>query len=426
MATRTITLIATDSLEHAHADWWRPIADHWPAGAAPPSLQLLPLADALADGSTVTGSAAVAILPRADASATILADALAEEGIPALFLFPTIDERASRLNSDTVIVESSSADPIVLAANIRALLQRQQFVSALLQELGANRRCTTGLRGQMDRVHEELQLAAQVQRDFLPRTLPTLRGAEFGVLYRPAGYVSGDIYDVQRLDEHHVAFFLADAIGHGVPAALMTMVVCKSLPMKDIVGNSYRLVPPGEALTRLNIELIRRQGESPRFASAVYGLIDTRSATVTIAGAGHPPPLRIRPGDPIERVHTEGGLLGVFAEETYDQVTFTLQPDEVLMLHSDGFETAFPDPAADNYGRRLPTTHYLDHFGAFANDLANSRNIALAMTRLADRLDEQTGSLHQRDDLTALALLANPVRATDEVLNPAVRTVTPA
>lgn len=426
MSTRTITLIATDSLEHAHADWWRPIADHWPVGAAPPSLQLLTLADALADASSVTGSIAVTILQRPDATASILADALAERGVPALFLFPTLDDRSACLNSDTVIVESSRANPVVLAANIRALLQRQNYVTSLMQEIGANRRSTTGLRGQMDRVHEELQLAAQVQRDFLPRALPNLSGADFGVLYRPAGYVSGDIYDVQRLDEHHVAFFLADAIGHGVPAALMTMVVCKSLPMKDIVGNSYRLVPPAEALTRLNIELIRRQGESPRFASAVYGLIDTRSGAVTLAGAGHPPPLRLRAGHEPERIMTDGGLLGVFAEEKYTQTSFTLAPDEMLILHSDGFETAFPDPAADAYGRRLPTTHYLEHFNTLAEDLVSTRSLGSAMSRLADRLDEQAGSLHQRDDLSALVLVATPTRAADELFNPTVRTVTPA
>lgn len=426
MSTRTITLIATDSLEHAHADWWRPIADHWPVGAAPPSLQLLPFSEALANASSVTGSLAVVLLPRPDASASILADALGERGVPAVFLFPSLDERCAQLNSDSVIVERSDAEPTVLAATIRSMLQRQGFVSALLQEIGANRRCATGLRGQMDRVHEELQLAAQVQKDFLPRSLPNIPGADFGVLYRPAGYVSGDIYDVQRLDEHHVAFFLADAIGHGVPAALMTMVVCKSLPMKDIVGNSYRLVPPAEALTRLNIELIRRQGESPRFASAVYGLIDTRTSSVTLAGAGHPPPLRLRAGHAPERVMTDGGLLGVFAEEKYTQTTFTLGRDEVLLVHSDGFETAFPDPAADAYGRRLPTTHYLEQFGELAEDLAASRSLGGAMARLADRLDEQTGSLHQRDDLSALALVATPARVTDELFNPTVRTVTPA
>jgi sigma-B regulation protein RsbU (phosphoserine phosphatase) len=61
---------------------------------------------------------------------------------------------------------------------------------------------------------------------------------DFGVLYRPAGYVSGDIYNVAKARRPHTGFFIADAVGHGVPAALLTMIISRSLPMLSTPGTT--------------------------------------------------------------------------------------------------------------------------------------------------------------------------------------------
>ena len=412
MPTVTLTLITAPggaTPEEIQAIWWRPVADAWPLDGPFVTLQVLTFAEAVESPESVRGGVAAAFIGADLHAAARLADALYARGIAAVFLAPATESaaRAARLNSDSVIVLDESAPAAIVAATLRALAQRQPAMDAALTEITTARKQQIGMKQEMDRVAEELQLASLVQRDFLPRTLPIVPGAEFGVLFRPCGYVSGDIYDVLRLDEHHAGFFLADAIGHGVPAALMTMALCQTLPTKDITGSTYRVVPPAEALTRLNIELVRRQGESPRFASAVYGIIDVRDGTVTLAGAGHPPPLIVR-GESMRRIDTPGGLLGVFADEVYEQTTFTLDPRETLLLYSDGFETAFPDGRADSYGRRLPTTHYIEHLAATAREVANGAPMASASMALSRRLDQQPGSLHQADDMTLLMLSTRP------------------
>lgn len=409
MPTVTVTMIAEDRLEERQAMWWRPVADAWPEGGPFVTLQPLTLREALENPQSVRGVAAVVFLDDGMLTGARLSDALYQRGVPAVFLAASLNSQVTRHNSDSVIVLREDESAPVIAATLRALAQRQPAVESALAEMAAGRRFQNGLRGEMDRVAEELQLAAQVQRDFLPRAMPAMPGVEFGVLFRPCGYVSGDVYDVLRLDEHHAGFFLADAIGHGVPAALLTMALCQTLPTKDITGSTYRIIPPAEALTRLNVELIRRQGESPRFASAVYGIVDVRTREVTLAGAGHPPPLRIC-GETVSKIDTPGGLLGVFADEVYGQTTFTLREDESLVIHSDGFETAFPDPGADAYGRRLPTMHYVEHLTQFAADAHRGCDMARAVAGLARRLDAQAGSLHQADDLSMLALTPKFVR----------------
>src|SRR5947207_11229487 len=96
----------------------------------------------------------------------------------------------------------------------------------------------------MHRLDEELRLAARVQQDFLPKSLPSVGDVRFQYLFRPAGHVSGDLYDVMRLDETHVGFYMADAVGHGMPAALLTMFLKQALTTKEIFPGGYRLLPP--------------------------------------------------------------------------------------------------------------------------------------------------------------------------------------
>ena len=97
--------------------------------------------------------------------------------------------------------------------------------------------------GAFQGLQEEMRLAARLQQDFLPRSLPEVGAVRFGVLFRPVSWLSGDIYDIARLDETHVGFYVVDAMGHGMPAALLTMFVKKALQTKRIIGNTYQIIP---------------------------------------------------------------------------------------------------------------------------------------------------------------------------------------
>jgi len=214
--------------------------------------------------------------------------------------------------------------------------------------------------------------------------------------------VSGDIYDLIRLDEDHIGVFIADAVGHGVPAALMTMVICRSLVTKEITGNTYRLIEPEHVLARLNMEMIRRQGRTTRFATAIYAVVDCRRRTVKLAGAGHPPPVRLLENGSSQTLETRGGLLGVFPDETYDQIEFELAIGDRLLFYTDGFEQAFPDTAEDAHQRRVPTRQYRSEF----DQLSRLPNAAAMIDAINQRLDDQAGSLHQIDDLTLICMHA--------------------
>ncbi len=345
-----------------------------------------------------------------------LVDQLRQAYIPAVLLFDRVTDDQLALEGEGVLVDRLDASPAALARTLHALSERDEAVRQLRLELHAASLVHGGIQGEMDRLHDEMNLAATVQREMIPRTLPQPEGVHVGVLFRPCSYVSGDIYDAVMLDDQTLAFLVADAVGHGVPAALLTMVISKSLRKTETVGGETRIVEPAEALDRLNHEMCARQGTTPRFATAVYGTINCRTRKITIAGAGHPPPLLVSPGcrEP-ETVESEGPLLGVFDGASFEQTEFVLKPGETMLMYSDGFETAFPKPGSEGRDIRLPTETYIRHLASLADAGCTSPEaLGEAMLSLGVLLDEQIGSLHQPDDVTAMAISAPALRGVGQ------------
>jgi sigma-B regulation protein RsbU (phosphoserine phosphatase) len=242
----------------------------------------------------------------------------------------------------------------------------------------------------MNRIDEELRLAAKLQQDFLPKSLPQLGAVRFHTLYRPAGYVSGDLYDIVRLDERHVGFYMADAVGHGMPAALLTMFIKNALVTKEITAGSYRLLEPGDSLARLNEAMVEQNLSQATFATAVYGVIDTDTLVLTYARAGHPHPILIRDDESMLDLDADGGLLGIFSGEQFETRAVQLNPRDRLFVYTDGIELAFGDDVAAADSQR------------WREELFRRRSLGTTkmIADLTERLDAASGSITPKDDLT--------------------------
>ncbi len=326
--------------------------------------------------------------------------------LPVLVLAEDPDAVAGRTPAG-VLTRRRDSDPALAAIVLRALFERQGVVSELVRDRSRALCAQTGLMNQMETMLDELTLAAQIQQELIPREAPVVEGIDLAVICRPAGYVSGDLFQVMELDDNRVGFFLADAVGHGVPAALFTLLIARSLEPFDSLG---RVKTPAEVLAHLNIEMCARNSTGSRFATGVYGVLNTRTGEADIAGAGHPPPIITRHGE-VERVSTQGPLLGVFEEAAFDSKRVQLGARDSIVVFSDGFENAFPSTAEDAYSLRLPTQDYLGALAAFGRDCGESGAFGDAKRRFEAALDGQLGSLHQPDDLTALVIVPQLDRA---------------
>ncbi len=355
----------------------------------------------------------VLALDEPDAAVYRLADRAQESLVPGVVLVPPeLGRVGPLLAAEGLVVLPWDCPARQIATTIRAVTARQAMVRKLHDELRIARMSVNGAYAEMAKLQEEMQTAATIQRAHMPRRMPALNGVEVGVVYRPATYVSGDIFDIARLDEHRSAFFIADAVGHGVPAALMTMIIACGLHKLDGVGPEARVVPPAEALFRLNNAMTQHTGGSARFATAVYAVFDARTGEVDVAGAGHPPPLIVRQGGAtIDRIEPDGPLLGVFPDADFGQSSVRLGPGDLMILFSDGFEVAFPKAGSEGDDFKRPTLTYLDklaHAGEGGLPLAD------AVAELERELDGASGSLHQPDDITALFVAPTGVPAASQ------------
>jgi sigma-B regulation protein RsbU (phosphoserine phosphatase) len=186
---------------------------------------------------------------------------------------------------------------------------------------------------------EQLRMAGQVQRDFLPGQLPDSDRLRWATIFLPAEWVSGDIYDVARLDEQHIGFYVADVVGHGTPAALLTIFLKQALTMRQTTGSSYQIFSPAEVMANLNLRMTDQKLSGNQFATCCYCLLNIETLELTYARGGHPYPILISPSKGLQRLEAQGSLLGIFENAKYAQQTIQLHAGDKLLLYSDGAES---------------------------------------------------------------------------------------
>jgi sigma-B regulation protein RsbU (phosphoserine phosphatase) len=229
--------------------------------------------------------------------------------------------------------------PGELLAQARAFLRMREQHDRLAEKTAEIHRINKRLQTAYQQIDMELDLARRIQESFLPQSMPELPEVRFAVKYRPCDRVGGDFYDVFRLDEQHLGFYVADAMGHGVPASLLTIFVKKGVRAKEIFAQQYRLVPPAEVLQRLNRDLIEQQLSENPFITMVYVLFNFRDGTFRFARSGHPYPLYVpHDGEPA-LWQIEGSLLGVF-DTPFRENTQRLRPGDKVLLYTDGMDAA--------------------------------------------------------------------------------------
>ena len=229
----------------------------------------------------------------------------------------------------------------------------------------------------VDNLAEQLRLAGLVQQDFLPTQLPNQDEVRWATVFLPAEWVSGDIYNIVRIDEQHIGFYVADVVGHGMPAALLTIFVKQALVMRETIKNNYHIYSPAEVMKNLNVRMAAQKLSGYQFATCCYCLLNIKTLQLTFARAGHPYPILIRAGGQLQRLEIEGSLLGIFGQAEYVQESIQLQRGDKLLLYSDGLEpfiSSFDDKGGFNFSkefyeiRDLPIVEMMDKFNTFAQN----------------------------------------------------------
>jgi len=191
------------------------------------------------------------------------------------------------------------------------------------------------------RLEQEIGIARDIQQALLPKNLREYPHLAVSGVNFPCLSVGGDYYDVFPLDEKRTAFLLADVSGKGLGAALVTTMLQGALSGMSLGTD------PARTLNHVN-RFLCDHVEVGRYATMFFGILE-ENGKLEYINAGHPSPILLRK-DAVEEAFTEGSFpVGLVPEAEFTTATLQLEPDDTLVLFSDGVTEAM-DPEEELYG----------------------------------------------------------------------------
>jgi sigma-B regulation protein RsbU (phosphoserine phosphatase) len=208
------------------------------------------------------------------------------------------------------------------------------FIVIVVNLLGRQRRRLAEIaQQQRDELASEIHLAAEVQQNILPRTVPSLHGFEIAARMTPAKEVAGDYYGFIEQADGSVSLVIADVSGKGVAAGLL-------MPSIEI---ALRLDSPRHSRAHELIEnfngVVCQLTAGSRFISMFYARVWPATRRIEYTNAGHNPPLLLREGS-AQQLSCGGPVLGILPEAKYESEFMELRKDDVLLLYTDGLVEA--------------------------------------------------------------------------------------
>ena len=264
-----------------------------------------------------------------------------------------------------------------------------------------------------DRLAREMEVARNIQRDFLPESLPIALGVELEAALHPAREVSGDFYDAFTLaPSGTIVLVVGDVCDKGVGAALF-MALFRSLirasadPVgggaiqmiggrRTLVRQALEAATPADLLMRVagftNDYIARLHGRTNMFATVFLAALDPFTGKYDYVNAGHDPAIVISPDGATRELRPTGPALGLLPDQGFSAGNGKLAPGDCLVAFTDGLVEA-RSPAGEAFGA-----------ARLRNALrANGTAPAQLVRGVLDALHAFTGPAEPHDDVTLLA-----------------------
>ncbi len=236
------------------------------------------------------------------------------------------------------------------------------------------------------------QLRAKAIQELAVRCdLPQDERVSFEMRYQPRDIVGGDFFHVEKVGNDHYAILVADAKGHGVAAALYTMLL-RSLCQE----HRHDLDAPARFMGILNERVHVLVREDGYFGTAVLTAYDAASGEMHVVRAGHPPPLVFRTNGTVESLGKANPALGMFPSINYQETAARLAPGDALLLYTDGATELF-----DRQEHELGKEGLLN---LARTQLRNGNPTGFHLDQLEEQLLLFSNEIHLPDDLTLVKL----------------------
>ena len=243
------------------------------------------------------------------------------------------------------------------------------------------------------RFERELTQASEIQRVLLPRAAPALSDYEIAAEYLAARHVSGDYYDYVMVDEDRYGIAIGDVCGKGIAASLI-MAMCRS----NLRSRAPENLSPASVLHSVNHSIFPDIRED-MFVSLLYLILERGSNEVTLARAGHEPPILYRKATgETEVVETSGLAAGIDEGSVFKRSVkdyrLRMESGDILLLYTDGVVECL-DREGDEFGLERLRNLLIANHGVPAQSLIDI--IVADLSTIAD-------GAPQSDDITLIAI----------------------
>ncbi|HNX78970.1 MAG TPA: SpoIIE family protein phosphatase [Prolixibacteraceae bacterium] len=237
----------------------------------------------------------------------------------------------------------------------------------------------------------DLQLASEIQHNIIPPTgsysLPD-SNIRIHTVFRPAEYVSGDLYDFFMIDERHLLITMGDVSGGGIPAALFMGVA------QTYIRSNASLKTAKDIVNQVNIQLCKNNSNQ-FFLTLFLGILDIRTKTFHYCNAGHSPALVCSGKNHVRELTSRHGLpLGLYPEKAYGESVVSFEKGESLILYTDGITEHIND-AGELFG--------VDSFIRLVEQIQDKTPEMLA-EQIMESIDTYGKGVLQHDDLSLMVV----------------------
>jgi serine phosphatase RsbU (regulator of sigma subunit) len=240
-----------------------------------------------------------------------------------------------------------------------------------------------------EKLVQEIQLARQIQKTFLPDSLPVLPGWQIQTRWETALQVGGDFYDIIFLSNHRIGLVIADVADKGLAASLY-MTVSRTL----IRAFGQTIADPGGILSAVNNLLV---GDTPSgmFVTAIFAILDLRTGKLNFSNAGHNRPIIIRSNQSFSEELPQGDIaLGVMEDVQYRNMEISIDPGDLILFYTDGLTETFSKDD-EEYGVKRAIEFLKQNYHLDINEILESLETELYNFR---------GGQPRTDDLTLIGL----------------------
>lgn len=196
-------------------------------------------------------------------------------------------------------------------------------------------------------MEREIELAATIQRDILPRALPVVPGFDIAAFSRPARHLGGD-YHAFFEHEGRLSLCVADVAGKSVPAAVLVSAFHAALQLLFDEGRDL-----GEIATELNRHIHRWSSET-KFITLVIATLDRETGMMRFVNAGHNPAYLLSGGG-VDMLRSNGLPIGILPTTRYSTQSRRIEPGDIVVLYSDGITEAESSEGEEFGNERLET-----------------------------------------------------------------------